>query len=293
MSIILDKVNYVYSADTAYQIKALKNVNLKIEDGQFIGVIGHTGSGKSTLIQHLNGLIKATSGSIYFHGKDIYDEDFDLRELRNRVGLVFQYPEHQLFETTIFEDVCFGPKNQGLSKEEAGLRAFEALRSVGLPEELYYQSPFDLSGGQKRRVAIAGVLAMKPEVLILDEPPAGLDPAGRDEILDLVARMHRESGITVILVSHSMEDVAKYVQRIIVMNQGNVMYDGTPKEVFRHYRELEAVGLAAPQVTYLMNELKGYGLNVDTDATTIAEARASLLEALSGIDSNKTDFHRS
>ncbi len=293
MSIILDKVNYVYSADTAYQIQALKNVNLKIEDGQFIGVIGHTGSGKSTLIQHLNGLIKATSGSIYFHGKDIYDEDFDLRELRNRVGLVFQYPEHQLFETTIFEDVCFGPKNQGLSKEEAGLRAFEALRSVGLPEELYYQSPFDLSGGQKRRVAIAGVLAMKPEVLILDEPTAGLDPAGRDEILDLVARMHRERGITVILVSHSMEDVAKYVQRIIVMNQGNVMYDGTPKEVFRHYRELEAVGLAAPQVTYLMNELKGYGLNVDTDATTIAEARASLLEALSGIDSNKTDFHRS
>lgn len=293
MSIILDKVNYVYSADTAYQIKALKNVNLKIEDGQFIGVIGHTGSGKSTLIQHLNGLIKATSGSIYFHGKDIYDEDFDLRELRNRVGLVFQYPEHQLFETTIFEDVCFGPKNQGLSKEEAGLRAFEALRSVGLPEELYYQSPFDLSGGQKRRVAIAGVLAMKPEVLILDEPTAGLDPAGRDEILDLVARMHRERGITVILVSHSMEDVAKYVQRIIVMNQGNVMYDGTPKEVFRHYRELEAVGLAAPQVTYLMNELKGYGLNVDTDSTTIAEARASLLEALSGIDSNKTDFHRS
>lgn len=293
MSIILDKVNYVYSADTAYQIKALKNVNLKIEDGQFIGVIGHTGSGKSTLIQHLNGLIKATSGSIYFHGKDIYDEDFDLRELRNRVGLVFQYPEHQLFETTIFEDVCFGPKNQGLSKEEAGLRAFGALRSVGLPEELYYQSPFDLSGGQKRRVAIAGVLAMKPEVLILDEPTAGLDPAGRDEILDLVARMHRERGITVILVSHSMEDVAKYVQRIIVMNQGNVMYDGTPKEVFRHYRELEAVGLAAPQVTYLMNELKGYGLNVDTDATTIAEARASLLEALSGIDSNKTDFHRS
>lgn len=293
MSIILDKVNYVYSADMAYQIKALKNVNLKIEDGQFIGVIGHTGSGKSTLIQHLNGLIKATSGSIYFHGKDIYDEDFDLRELRNRVGLVFQYPEHQLFETTIFEDVCFGPKNQGLSKEEAGLRAFEALRSVGLPEELYYQSPFDLSGGQKRRVAIAGVLAMKPEVLILDEPTAGLDPAGRDEILDLVARMHRERGITVILVSHSMEDVAKYVQRIIVMNQGNVMYDGTPKEVFRHYRELEAVGLAAPQVTYLMNELKGYGLNVDTDATTIAEARASLLEALSGIDSNKTDFHRS
>lgn len=291
MSIILDKVNHIYSPNTAYEIQALKDINLKIEDGQFIGIIGHTGSGKSTLIQHLNGLMKATSGSIYFHGKDIYDDDFDLRELRNRVGLVFQYPEHQLFETTIFDDVCFGPKNQGLTKEEAGLRAFEALKNVGMPEELYYQSPFDLSGGQKRRVAIAGVLAMKPEVLILDEPTAGLDPAGRDEILDLIARMHRERGITVILVSHSMEDVAKYVQRIIVMNQGSVMYDGTPKEVFRHYKELEAVGLAAPQVTYLMNELKGYGLQVDTDATTIAEARASLLEALTGIDSKKTDFH--
>lgn len=292
MSIILDKVNHIYSLGTAYQIQALKDINLKIEDGQFIGIIGHTGSGKSTLIQHLNGLMKATSGAIYFHGKDIYDEDFDLRELRNRVGLVFQYPEHQLFETTIFDDVCFGPKNQGLSKEEAGLRAFEALRNVGMPEELYYQSPFDLSGGQKRRVAIAGVLAMKPEVLILDEPTAGLDPAGRDEILDLVARMHRERGITVILVSHSMEDVAKYVERIIVMNRGSVMYDGTPREVFRHYKELETVGLAAPQVTYLMNELKAHGLQVNADATTIAEARASLLEALTGIDSQKNDFHR-
>ncbi len=292
MSIILDKVNYVYSEETAYRIQALKDVSLTIEDGQFIGIIGHTGSGKSTLIQHLNGLMKATSGTIYFHGQDIYDEDFDLRELRNRVGLVFQYPEHQLFETTIFDDVCFGPKNQGLTKDEAGLRAFEALRNVGMPEELYYQSPFDLSGGQKRRVAIAGVLAMKPEVLILDEPTAGLDPAGRDEILDLVARMHKERGITVILVSHSMEDVAKYVERIIVMNQGSVMLDGNPREVFRHYLELEAVGLAAPQVTYLMHELKNKGLMVDTDATTVAEARASLLEALTGIDAGKADFHR-
>lgn len=292
MSIILDKVNYVYSEETAYQIQALKDVNLEIGDGRFIGIIGHTGSGKSTLVQHLNGLIKATSGAIYFHGQDIYDDDFDLRELRNRVGLVFQYPEHQLFETTIFDDVCFGPKNQGLSKEEAGLRAFEALRNVGLPEELYYQSPFDLSGGQKRRVAIAGVLAMKPEVLILDEPTAGLDPAGRDEILDLIARMHRERGITVILVSHSMEDVAKYVERIIVMNQGQVMFDGVPKEVFRHYKELETIGLAAPQVTYLMHELKERGLNVDTDATTVAEARASLMQALTGVGYGRTDIHR-
>ena len=205
-----------------------------------------------------------------------------MRELRNRVGLVFQYPEHQLFETTIFDDVCFGPMHQGLTKEEAGLRAFEALKSVGIPEELYYQSPFDLSGGQKRRVAIAGVLAMKPEVLILDEPTAGLDPGGRDEILDLITRMHRERGMTVILVSHSMEDVAKYVKRIIVMNQGRVMFDDVPKEVFKHYKELETIGLAAPQVTYLMHELREKGLPVSTDVTTVAEARAELLRVLLG-----------
>lgn len=280
MSIILDKVNYIYSPGTAYQIQALKDINLEIKDGQFIGIIGHTGSGKSTLIQHLNGLVKATSGNIYFNGEDIYAEDFDLKELRNRVGLVFQYPEHQLFETTIFDDVCFGPKNQGLTKGEAGLRAFEALRSVGMPEELYYQSPFDLSGGQKRRVAIAGVLAMKPEVLILDEPTAGLDPAGRDEILELLTSLHRERAITVILVSHSMEDVAKYVERIIVMNQGSVMFEDEPKKVFAHYKELEAVGLAAPQVTYLMHELKEKGLAVDISATTLEEAKASILKAL-------------
>lgn len=280
MSIILDKVNYTYSEGTAYEIHALKDINLKIEDGEFIGIIGHTGSGKSTLIQHFNGLAKATSGTIYYNGEDIYDEDYDLRSLRNRVGLVFQYPEHQLFETTIFDDVCFGPKNQGLDKNEAGLRAFEALRSVGLPEELYYQSPFELSGGQKRRVAIAGVLAMKPEVLILDEPTAGLDPAGRDEILDLIQKMHKEKGITVILVSHSMEDVAKYVDRIIVMNQGQMMFDDCPKEVFKHYKELEAIGLAAPQVTYLMHELMEKGLPVDIEATTVEEAKESLLKVL-------------
>lgn len=277
MSMILDKVNYVYSAGTAYEIQALKDINLKIEDGEFIGIIGHTGSGKSTLIQHLNGLMRATSGGIYYNGEDIYDKDYNMRTLRNKVGLVFQYPEHQLFETTIFADVCFGPMNQGLSKNEAGLRAFDALRSVGLPEELYYQSPFDLSGGQKRRVAIAGVLAMKPEVLILDEPTAGLDPKGRDEILDQLALMHEERKITVILVSHSMEDVAKYVNRIIVMNQGSVMYDGEPKEVFRHYKELEEVGLAAPQVTYLMHELKDMGFPVSTDPTTVDEAKAEIL----------------
>ena len=280
MSIILDKVNYCYSEGTAYQIHALKDINLEILDGQFIGIIGHTGSGKSTLTQLLNGLLKATSGNIYVDGKDIYDEDYNMRDLRNKVGLVFQYPDHQLFETTNFEDVCFGPKNQGLDRKEIELRAFEALRNVGFPEELYYQPPFDLSGGQKRRVAIAGVLAMKPDVLILDEPTAGLDPAGRDEILGLVARMHKELGITIILVSHSMEDVAKYVDRLIVMNQGEVMYDGAPKEVFPHYKELEAVGLAAPQVTYLMHELKEKGLDVNVNATTVKEAAEDILHAL-------------
>lgn len=280
MPIILDKINYCYSQGTAYQIQALKDINLKIDDGQFIGIIGHTGSGKSTLIQHLNGLIRATSGTIYFNGEDIYADDYNMKDLRSQVGLVFQYPEHQLFETTIFEDVCFGPKNQGLDKKTVELRAFEALHNVGFPDELYDQSPFDLSGGQKRRVAIAGVLAMKPQVLILDEPTAGLDPAGRDEILNLIAKMHKELGITVILVSHSMEDVAKNVERIIVMNSGEVMYDGTPKDVFHHYKELEAVGLAAPQVTYLMHELKEKGLDVNLDATTVEEARNSILAAL-------------
>ena len=279
-SIILDKVNYSYSEGTAYQIQALKDINLKIEEGQFIGIIGHTGSGKSTLTQLLNGLLRATSGHIYVDGEDIYDEDYDMKKLRNKVGLVFQYPDHQLFETTNFEDVCFGPKNQGLDRKEVELRAFEALQNVGFPEDLYYQPPFDLSGGQKRRVAIAGVLAMKPQVLILDEPTAGLDPAGRDEILGLVTKMHKELGITIILVSHSMEDVAEYVERLIVMNQGEVMYDGTPKEVYAHYKELEAVGLAAPQVTYLMNELAQKGLPVDTGDTTVKEAAQSILAAL-------------
>ena len=280
MSIIVDKVSYCYSEDSAYKVQALKNVSLEINDGEFIGIIGHTGSGKSTLIQHLNGLLKATSGHIYYNGQDIYDEDYNLKDLRNHVGMVFQYPEHQLFETTNFEDVCFGSKNQGLDKKEVELRAFEALRNVHFPEELFYQPPFDLSGGQKRRVAIAGVLAMHPDVLILDEPTAGLDPAGRDEILELLAQMQRDLGITIILVSHSMEDVAKYVDRLFVMNDGELMLEGAPKDVFRHYKELEAVGLAAPQVTYIMHELKEKGLDVDLDATTIDEAKQTILDAL-------------
>ena len=280
MSIILDHVNHIYEAGTAMEYAALKDINLVIPDGQFIGLIGHTGSGKSTLVQHLNGLLVPTSGSIYYNGADIHDSDYNKKELRSKVGLVFQYPEHQLFEIDVFSDVCFGPKNLGLDKKEVELRAYSALKQVGLEDEYFYQSPFDLSGGQKRRVAIAGVLAMKPEVLVLDEPTAGLDPKGRDEILDQIAKLREETGMTVILVSHSMEDVAKYVNRIIVMNRGQVMLDGEPREVFRHYKELEQVGLAAPQVTYIMQALKQSGLNVDTDITTVEEAKAAILNAM-------------
>lgn len=277
MSLILDHVNYIYGGDTELAVHALNDINLVIPDNQFIGLIGHTGSGKSTLVQHLNGLLKPTSGAIYFNGEDIHDSDFDKKKLRSKVGLVFQYPEHQLFEIDVFSDVCFGPKNLGLSKKETELRAYEALKQVGLEDDFFYQSPFDLSGGQKRRVAIAGVLAMKPDILVLDEPTAGLDPKGRDEILDQIAKLHNEMGITVILVSHSMEDVAKYVERIIVMNKGSVLYDNAPKEVFKHYKELEAVGLAAPQVTYIMQALKERGLPVNTEVTTILEARDEIL----------------
>ena len=223
-----------------------------------------------------SGLMKATSGNIYFNGEDIDAEDFDKKKLRSKVGLVFQYPEHQLFETDVFSDVCFGPKNLGLSKKEIELRAYEALKLVGLEDDYFYQSPFDLSGGQKRRAAIAGVLAMKPDVLILDEPTAGLDPKGRDEILDQISKLKRETGITVLLVSHSMDDVAKYVDRIIVMNKGSVMYDDVPREVFRHYRELEEIGLAAPQVTYIMKALREHGYDVSDDVTTIGEAKEEI-----------------
>ena len=280
MSLILDHVNYVYGEDTALAVHALKDVNLVIPDGQFIGLIGHTGSGKSTLVQHLNGLIKPTSGTIYYNGEDIHEKDYDKKKLRSKVGLVFQYPEHQLFEIDVFKDVCFGPKNLGLSQKETELRAYAALKQVGIADEYFYQSPFDLSGGQKRRVAIAGVLAMKPEILVLDEPTAGLDPKGRDEILDQIAKLKEETGITVILVSHSMEDVAKYVERIIVMNRGSVLYDDVPKEVFRHYKELEQVGLAAPQVTYIMQALAKKGMPVDTSATTVEEAVQEILSKM-------------
>lgn len=276
----LKDVTYTYSPGTVYEANAIEHINLRIDEGQFIGVIGHTGSGKSTLIQHFNGLMKPTSGQVLYEGEDIWAEGYDLRGLRSRVGLVFQYPEHQLFEIDVLTDVCFGPKNQGLSKEDAEERAREALKHVGVTEDLYRKSPFELSGGQKRRVAIAGVLAMNPKVLILDEPTAGLDPRGRDEILNQIKYLHEERGITILLVSHSMEDVARYAGRLIVMNDAHLVFDATPREVFRHYRELEKMGLAAPQVTYIMHALKERGLDVDVNATTVEEARVNILQAL-------------
>ena len=280
MSIKIEHVSHLYGEGEAFEKKALDDVTLEIPDGQFLGVIGHTGSGKSTLIQHLNGLLKATSGTIYYNNEDIYQENYDMKKLRSKVGLVFQYPEHQLFEIDVFSDVCFGPKNLGLSKEEVEERAKKALTQVGLDESYYKKSPFELSGGQKRRVAIAGILAMHPQVLILDEPTAGLDPKGRDEILDQVALLQKERKITVILVSHSMEDVARYVDRIIVVNGGKILFDDTPKQVFQHYKELESVGLAAPQVTYVVKALKEKGWDIDTTATTVEEAKEAILLAI-------------
>lgn len=280
MSIKLEHLNYIYSPGTAYEKQALNDICLEIPHGEFVGIIGHTGSGKSTLIQHLNGLIKATSGALYYNGEDIYSEGYDMRGLRSQVGLVFQYPEHQLFEVDVLSDVCFGPKNQGLTPKECEKRALEALHLTGLKDKYYKSSPFELSGGQKRRVAIAGVLAMKPKVLVLDEPTAGLDPKGRDDILNQIAYLHKETDMTVILVSHSMEDIARYADRIVVMNKGRIMYNDTPKNVFAHYEELETVGLAAPQVTYIMHDLEKRGLPVKTDVTTVQEAADEILKAM-------------
>ena len=280
MSLKLEHVTYTYNPGTAYETHALKDVSLEIPQGQFVGVIGHTGSGKSTLIQHFNGLMRPTSGTVFYNEEDIWQEGYSLKRLRSKVGLVFQYPEHQLFEADVLSDVCFGPKNQGLSQEEAQERARTALKQVGLKEKYYASSPFELSGGQKRRVAIAGVLAMEPEVLILDEPTAGLDPKGRDEILDQIAWLHQERKISVLLVSHSMEDIARYVERILVMNHGEKVFDGVPKEVFSHYKELEAIGLAAPQITYIMHALRENGLQTDTSAITVEEAKNRILKAL-------------
>ena len=277
MAIQVEDLCYTYGEGTALERRALKHVSFEIQDGEFVGLIGHTGSGKSTLIQHLNGLIKPTSGDIKYQGVSIYSQAYKLKDLRSKVGLVFQYPEYQLFEADIFTDVCFGPKNLGLPQEEVEKRARHALKLVGMDEKFYKQSPFELSGGQKRRVAIAGVLAMRPEMMILDEPTAGLDPQGRDEILGQIERLNREHGLTILVVSHSMEDMARYVDRIMVMNDGVKMFDDTPKEVFRHYKELEAIGLAAPQITYVVQGLRERGIPIDDAITTVEEAREAIL----------------
>ena len=279
MPIITDHLTYSYG-DKKQQTIAVNDISVKIDDGQFIGLIGHTGSGKTTFLQLISGLIKPKSGTVYIDGEDIFAKEFNKHSIRGKVGIVFQYPEHQLFEETVFKDVCYGPKNLGLEQKEIELRSYEALKLVGIEDEVFYQSPFDLSGGQKRRVAIAGVLSMKPEVLILDEPTAGLDPAGRKEILDLINNLCRTQNMTVILVSHSMDDVAEYVDRIMVMQNGSIAIDGTPKEVFTHEKELESFGLSLPQVTKAMIKLKESGIPVHTGAITVDEAVTEILRVL-------------
>ncbi len=283
MPIKIENLTHIYMQGTPFEATALQNINLEIDDGEFVGLIGHTGSGKSTLIQHLNGLLKPTSGTITVNDIRIDKDSRNLKEVRRQVGLVFQYPEHQLFEETVYQDIAFGPRNLGLSAEEIDVRVKEAMALVGLDfDSLKDRSPFELSGGQRRRVAIAGVIAMKPKILILDEPTAGLDPRGRDEILGQIKEFHERYGITVILVSHSMEDVARLVNKIIVMNRGRVALYGTPEEVFRHADELEEMGLGIPQITRLMRMLRERGIDVPDDVFTIERAKEVILEKLKG-----------
>lgn len=278
MSIKINHLTHIYNEGTTFEKVALDDVNIEIQTGEFIGLIGHTGSGKSTLIQHLNGIIAPTGGEILLDDENIHKDKMKLKEVRRRIGLAFQYPEYQLFEMTVYKDVSFGPKNLGWSEEKIHESVVAALDIVGISPELYEKSPFELSGGQKRRVAIAGVLAMNPEVLILDEPTAGLDPKGRDEILAAIRKLHEDRGITVILVSHSMEDVAKLADRIIVMHRGRVAMTGTPREIFSHPMELEKMGLAAPQVSYVFAALRAKGYDVPTDVYTVEEAKDALLK---------------
>ena len=280
MELRVENLIYEYNAGTAYAKRALNGIDLEFHEGEFIGLIGHTGSGKSTLIQHLNGLLEATQGRVTWNGVDIYGNKFNRRDFRGHVGLVFQYPEYQLFETEVLKDVCFGPKNLGFSEDECEVRAKEALALVGMGEEYYKKSPFDLSGGQKRRVAIAGVLAMRSEFLILDEPTAGLDPRGRDEILGSIAGIQKESGSTVILVSHSMDDIAQYVNRLIVIDAGKIIFDDRPENVFSNIEKLEEVGLAAPQISYILRDLNKEGFDLDPSLIRLEDAKASILKEL-------------
>lgn len=283
MSIKIENLTHVYMPKSPFEKVALDNVSLEIDDGEFIALIGHTGSGKSTLIQHFNGLLEATSGKIFIDGIDITSKNAKLIDIRKKVGLVFQYPEYQLFEETIAKDIAFGPKNLGLSETEVQNRVIESMKMVGLDYETYKdKSPFDLSGGQKRRVAIAGVVAMKPTTLILDEPTAGLDPKGRDDILDQISKLHKDYNMTIIIVSHSMEDVAKIAGRIIVMNHGKVALQGKPAEVFKQVDMLEKIGLGVPQVTYLVRKLKEKGFDISDNIFTVEEAKNQLIHILKG-----------
>ena len=277
MSIEVRNLTHIYNKGTAMESVAVKDVSFTLEDGSFVGLIGHTGSGKSTLIQHLNGLEVPTEGKVLFNGEDIFAEGYDLRRLRGKVGLVFQYPEYQLFEETVLKDVCFGPKNMGYPDEECKARAEAALKSLGLDESYFARSPFELSGGEKRRAALAGILAMEPEVLILDEPTAGLDPQARTDMLELVRRLHNERNMTVLLVSHSMDDVAEYADKIMVMNDAELKFYDTPKNVFRHYKELVSFGLSVPEISKIVHELKEAGFDIDTDISTIDEAVDAIL----------------
>lgn len=274
----LKNVSYVYGSGTSSEKKALRDVNLTIDNGEFIGIVGHTGSGKSTLIAHLNGLLKASMGEILYDGDCIYDKKYSLKTLRGKVGLVFQYPEYQLFEATVFEDVCFGPKNLGFEKKDIIDSAKKALEQVGVEKDLYDKSPFELSGGQKRRVAIAGILAMNPEVLVLDEPTAGLDPFGKNELLTMLKDINEKNNTTIVLVSHSMEDVAEYVDRMIVMEDGKVLYDDIPKEVFKNKEKLESIGLGIPEVTKVVDDLRKRGYDIDDNPITLEQATKCIFE---------------
>jgi len=280
VAIELKNVTHIYSKGTAFEKVALNDINLTIQKGEFVGLIGHTGSGKSTLVQHLNVLLKPHVGQILIDGENIGADKSRLKAIRAKVGLVFQYPEHQLFDMTVYKDVSFGPKNLGLPEEEVKERVENALNIVGIAPELYEKSPFELSGGQKRRVAIAGVLAMQPDILILDEPAAGLDPRGRDEILNQIKHMHETLNITVILVSHSMEDIARLVQRILVINHGEIVLTGTPKEIFSQIDALEAIGLSSTQSAYIVRDLKGKGFDLKEDIFTVDAAVEAIFRAL-------------
>lgn len=280
MSITIKNLTHIYNEGMPFEKMALEDINIEIQTGEFVGIIGHTGSGKSTLIQMFNGLLKPTRGEVLVNGQNIHGDKANRKEIRQKVGLVFQYPEYQLFEMTVKEDVAFGPKNLGLDKAEVDARVKYALDAVGLDDSYYDKSPFELSGGQKRRVAIAGVLAMKPEILILDEPTAGLDPKGRNELFEQLQKMHRELGLTIVLISHSMEDVARYAKKLFVLYKGKIAYQGTPREVFANGKKLEEIGLAMPQIRYIMQALKDKGMPVTEDVLTVEEAAELLIKYL-------------